>query len=299
MSTAVARVDQTQTLPAMITPQALVARLQAIEAAMSSTMQVNVDFGTIPGTPKPTLYKSGAEKLCTLFNIAVDYSAEDVDTDDCITIRVKCVATHQTTGVVLGSGLGDASSNEAKWKWRKAICQEEWEETPVDRRRAKWCRGKNNSTYKELQVRTEPDDLRNTVLQMAKKRALVAMVRVVTNASSIFLQDLDDMPEELREQIVEAHNESRGGGQRPQQQNGNTTQRQQPQARADAPSTATDAQVKIILKKLDDAGMAADVLCKKFGVDAVAKLPFDKVNEALEFIRDPEREAIQAQEAGK
>src|SRR5258707_1716885 len=31
------------------------------------------DYGTIPGTPKPTLYKSGAEKLCDIYGMADDY----------------------------------------------------------------------------------------------------------------------------------------------------------------------------------------------------------------------------------
>lgn len=292
----VTSIDQATQL-ATISPQVLVARMQKIEEAMSIAMKVNVDYGTIPGTPKPTLYKSGAERLCTLFNIAPISVAVNIDNPDGITVRVTCTGRHQLTNALLGTGLGEASSNEAKWKWRKPVCQQEFDETAPDRRRKKWCKGKNGSAYQEQQIRTEPDDIGNTVLQMATKRALVAMVRTVTSASAIFLQDLEDMPEDVREQILEAERDRRGDRSPPPQQQqqakANTTTRA-PQSNG-APGVVTEAQVKLLLRKMDDAGMSAETFCGKFGIAAVAELPFDKMNAALEFIKDPEREAIQQQ----
>ena len=43
---------------------------------------------------------------------------------------------HQTTGTVLGAGMGEASSGEEKYKWRKAY-QDEFDTTPVNMRRIK------------------------------------------------------------------------------------------------------------------------------------------------------------------
>ena len=37
---------------------------------MRSVMQDGQDYGVIPGTDKPTLYKPGAEKLCVTFRLA-------------------------------------------------------------------------------------------------------------------------------------------------------------------------------------------------------------------------------------
>jgi hypothetical protein len=99
---------------------------------------------------------------------------------------------------VLGEGIGECSSNEEKYKWRKAY-DEEWNATPENRRRIKF--GK----YKDKQVRTEPADVANTILKMAKKRAQVDAVITCTAASDIFTQDIEDLPEEVVAEIVGQH----------------------------------------------------------------------------------------------
>ena len=42
-------------------------------AFVQAQMVKNVDYGTIPGTKKPTLLKAGAEKLCRLFSLRPSY----------------------------------------------------------------------------------------------------------------------------------------------------------------------------------------------------------------------------------
>jgi hypothetical protein len=59
------------------------------------------------------------------------------------------------------------------------------------------------STAKDMQIRTEPADVANTVLKMAKKRAQIDLTLTATAASDIFTQDVEDIPDELREQQVE------------------------------------------------------------------------------------------------
>jgi hypothetical protein len=275
------------------TSRELVARSREIEQVVAEVMEPGVHYGVIPGTPKPSLYRAGADRLASAFFIAADYQQEEISNADEVSYRVKCIGSHAPSGIVLGAAIGECSSNEEKYKWRRPVCKEEFEEFPADRKRRKWKRGKNNSSYVEEQVRTEPADVRNTISQMAQKRAFVAMIRSVTGVSSIFGQDLEDMPEEIRAQLIEARSERHGRD----EGRSNTTQRQQPKATANAPTVANEGQVKLLLRKLDDAGMSAETLCKKFGVNAIAELPFDKVNAALEFIKDPEREAIQQQGA--
>lgn len=174
-----------------LTAMAIRAQVNLVQEVMQATMQKDVHYGTIPGTPKPTLYKPGAEKLCMTFRIAPSYRVEDLSTADVVRYRVTCVGIHQTSGTVMGEGMGECSSNEEKYKWRKAF-DDEFNATPEDKRRIKY--GK----YTAKQVRTEPSDLANTVLKMACKRAQVAMTLNVTAASDIFTQDIEDLPEELR-----------------------------------------------------------------------------------------------------
>jgi hypothetical protein len=170
----------------------------AVQEVMKAVMKRDVHYGVIPFTDKPTLYKAGAEVLCMTFRIADSYRIEDLSTADAIRYRVTCVGTHQLTGVELGSGMGEGSSSEEKYKWRKAVNKEEFEATPVTMRRVKFAKN-----YKVEQVRTEPADLANTVLKMACKRAKMAMVLNVTAASDCFTQDIEDLSQELREHLVD------------------------------------------------------------------------------------------------
>jgi len=169
-------------------------RVNLVQEVMQGIMKRDTHYGTIPGTPKPTLYKPGAEVLCVTFRVAQEYRVEDLSTGDIARYRVTCVGRHQTTGIVLGEGLGECSSGEEKYKWRGAICVEEFNLTPENMRRTKFYKNGNKAT----QVRTEAADLSNTVLKMACKRAMIAMTLNVTAASDIFTQDIEDLPEELR-----------------------------------------------------------------------------------------------------
>lgn len=195
----------------------IISHVATVQEVMRAVMKPEVHYGKIPGAgDKPTLFKAGAEVLCMVFRIADSYQVEDISTSDCIRYRVTCIGTHQASGVVMGAGLGEASSNEEKYKWRKAVCEEEFNDTPANMRRIKHKRGRQNSTYTEKQVRTEPADIANTVLKMANKRAKMAMVLNVTAASDCFAQDLEDMDEALREHLARRGEE--GGGEAAAQQ---------------------------------------------------------------------------------
>jgi hypothetical protein len=167
-------------------------RVNLIQEVMQSVMKKDVHFGVIPGCQKPSLYKPGAEVLAMTFSIAIKSETEDLSNYDEKRYRVTCTA-YSSNCSVLGSAVGECSSNEEKYKWRRPVCEAEFEECPVDRKREKWTK---NGKIK--QIRTEPSDLANTILQMADKRAYVSLVRKVTAASDIFTQDVEDIPEELR-----------------------------------------------------------------------------------------------------
>lgn len=172
-------------------------RVNLVQSVMQGIMKKDTHYGTIPGTPKPTLYKPGAEVLCVTFRIAQEYRIEDLGDDLTARYRVTCIGRHQVTGLVLGEGVGECSSAEEKYKWRAVVCAEEYDLTPESARRVKFAKWKGQ-VEKKVQVRTEAADLANTVLKMACKRAMIAMTLNVTAASDIFTQDIEDLPEELR-----------------------------------------------------------------------------------------------------
>lgn len=175
----------------------IIAHTKRVQEVMRSVMIEGVHYGAIPGAgDKPTLLKSGAEVLCMTFRIADSYRVTDLSSHGVIRYRVECIGTHQESEMVLGSGLGECSSGEEKYKWRKAVCDEEFENTPSDMRRIKYAR-KHGGHYTVKQVKTEPDDLANTVLKMACKRAKIAMTINVTACGDMFSQDLEDLDAEL------------------------------------------------------------------------------------------------------
>ena len=178
------------------------AGVQLIQQVMESVMIRDVHYGTIPGTPKPTLYKAGSEKILTTFRIAAyPKEVDDLSTRDEARFRVKVHGIHQPTNMLIGVGIGECSSDEEKYKWRKPVCDQEFDATPEDRKRVKWNKG--NPPYQVKQIRTNPADVANTILKMAKKRAQIDMTLTATAASDVFDQDLEDLPEGMAGQAAE------------------------------------------------------------------------------------------------
>lgn len=169
-----------------------------IQEVMKAVMIPQVHYGTVPGCgDKPTLLKPGAEKIASTFRLAIDPVVEDLSKDDEIRYRVAAKVTHQVSGQFLGSGIGEASTNEEKYKWRKVVSPAEWDATAEDRKRVKYGRD-----YTIQQIRTNPADVANTVLKMAKKRALIDAVLTITAASDCFTQDIEDLPEEVAAEVA-------------------------------------------------------------------------------------------------
>jgi hypothetical protein len=78
-----------------------------------------VDYGVIPGTKKPSLYKPGAEKLARLFQLGTRIVSRDKTVDPgnsffmfSYTIEVY----HPDTGAILAQCEGSANSQEKKYK---------------------------------------------------------------------------------------------------------------------------------------------------------------------------------------
>lgn len=268
------------------------AHVNLIAEVQKSVMQEGTHYGVTPGCgDKPSLYKPGAEKLCVTFRIAPRYFIEDLSTADSVRYRIRCEGRHQGTDVFLGEGLGECSSMEDKYKWRKAVNTAEFEATPEDRKRIKYANGKNGSSYVITQIRTQPADIANTVLKMAAKRAQVAMTLNVTGASDIFTQDVEDLPDELKGSVE--------GNDGTQQQK---TEVRQPKPKSETRSApppvegagealpddapATESMRKIVAAKMEAAALSGIDMKVKFGFD-LAGLPAARVNDVIAWTKDP------------
>lgn len=254
------------------------AQVKAIQEVLHAVMKRDVHYGVIPGTQKPTLYKAGAEILLSTFRIAVDPEIEDLSTADEIRYRVKLrgVANAEArlgnvSGAVVGAGVGECSTSEEKYCWRACHGDGEWEATPEDRRRikwgSKWGQGQGERIETQTrQIRTNPSDLANTVLKMAKKRAQIDLCLTALSASDVFDQDMEDLPPE----IVQGATSPKAQSAPPRSSGGN--------------GVATDKQVGLLRAKIANGPISEVELCAAMDVAALEQMPFGKVNDALAWI---------------
>ena len=188
-------------------------RLQEFRKFVDQYMVPGEDYGQIPGTPKPTLYKPGADKLCELYGLSDSYRIIDrlVDFDrGLFDYEIECQLSRD--GMLVATGLGSCSSFEGKYRWRdsKRICPQCNKDTIIKGKEeygGGWLcfkkTGGCGATFKdgdqsiESQIigRVENDDiatLKNTILKMAKKRAKVDAALAATRSAGIFTQDIGD-----------------------------------------------------------------------------------------------------------
>ncbi len=185
--------------PLALTVVQIRAHINLIQQVLKSVMKKDVHYGIIPGTKKPTLYKPGAEYIMVLFRLNGKPLIEDLSANGVIRYRVSIMVTHQITKNEIGWGVGECSSDEEKYRWEKAVSPEQYNNTPEDQRRLKY--------YKEgkpaMQVLSPSADIANTILKMAKKRALVDATLTCTAASDVFDQDIEDLPEGMRDGVAD------------------------------------------------------------------------------------------------
>jgi len=201
--------------PMELTPEYIVHQVRTIQSLMGSVMKIEEHYGVIPGCKKPSLYKSGAEKLSLMFRLAPEYIIHQTEMPrGHRDVSVTCNIKHIGTGAFLGSGVGSCSTMEAKYRWRNAArkCPNCGKEAIIkgkaeygggwlcfDRKggcKSKWPDGAEE-IEKQENGRIENEDIAdqyNTVLKMAKKRAHVDAILTVTAASDIFTQDVEDLP---------------------------------------------------------------------------------------------------------
>lgn len=210
---------QQQTSTAVITRAVLIAAAEQrklLAEYVNSQMVKGTDYGEIPGTNKPTLLKPGAEKLTDLFRCTPKFKlikeVEDYDRNlFAYTFRVQLF--QRDAAAVLAEGFGSANSREGRYRWRNAqpkcpVCgKESLFRSKKDPGFYCWAKkggcgakfGEGDAKVKAAfdgAGRVENDDvatLANTILKVAKKRALVDGAIALARVSDLFTQDVEDM----------------------------------------------------------------------------------------------------------
>lgn len=147
-------------------------RIHLLEEFIKKYMIKGEDYGEIPGISKPTLLKPGAEKLCDVFGFAkmveVKNRIEDWE-KGFFHYEVEVTLINKRNNIVEAQGVGSCNSKERKYRYQ------------------------------------DPYTIVNTILKMAKKRALIDAVLSATRSSGIFTQDVEDM--DIAEETVKPSSE--------------------------------------------------------------------------------------------
>jgi hypothetical protein len=183
----------------LVSPAELISYQDEMSKLITGALTEKVDYGTIPGTNKPSLYKAGAERIKQAFWVYPTYQVVDkeIDHDRAVgwekkkkagwdkeksrwnweiekgtsigfySYTVKCSLINRATGETIGDGIGSCSTMESKY---------------IDR----------------------PRDCENVVLKMAQKRAFVAVTLNVYGLSDRFTQDVEDLAPATHQEGQEA-----------------------------------------------------------------------------------------------
>jgi hypothetical protein len=194
----IAVIERTVTATALPDEQTFRDGLTAIkrfQAIAKTQMIEGHDYGVIPGTNKPTLLKPGAETITKLLGLADEYVILEQTIDwnkPFFHYLIKASLRHMGTGVVISEGVGECNSYESKYRYRWVFQSQlpEGEKPTVTRTI-------NTKKGKAKQFRLENEDIFsqvNTILKMAKKRAMVDAALSAGRLSDVFTQDMEDLP---------------------------------------------------------------------------------------------------------
>jgi hypothetical protein len=210
-----------------LTVDEAVALVEQKREFMRRVMREGEHFGTIPGTPKPTLYKPGAELLLSVMGLHSDSSINTVPPvvdllgtehggEAFVMFQKTCeIYREEIAGerILIARASANCSSWEKKYRYRKAdrTCPACGKVGTVIKGKAEYgggwlcwknkggCGAKFTDTDKRITEQAAGDipnpdiaDVSNTVEKIAAKRALVAATLLATGCSDIFTQDLED-----------------------------------------------------------------------------------------------------------
>lgn len=133
-------------------------RIDMLKKFVDELMTPGVDYGIVPGVNKPTLLKPGAEKLCDALGFSKRVEVTNRLEDwyrGVFHYEVRVTLICKRSGMIEAEGIGCCNSKE--------------------------------SVYKDQ----SGHDVVNTIMKMAKKRALIDAVLSATRSSDLFTQDVE------------------------------------------------------------------------------------------------------------
>ena len=154
-------------------------------------LQEGTDYGKLPGTTKPCMFKAGGEILAKYFGLTTSSRlVQRIVERDPPYIEFSFATDVYYMGTKVADGSGSCNSMEPKYAFRY-----------------------DHGVQREA-TKNEIFGLQNTIMKMAIKRSYIDAILRATGASRIFTQDLDDMditPGERNGAEVRNHNARESG----------------------------------------------------------------------------------------
>lgn len=182
----------------MVTTAKMLRTISQFQAVVQQSLKKDVDYGVIPGTQKPTLFLPGAQKINMLMAVSPEYeflsSTEDFD-KGFFNYSIRCFLYKNIVqdGILVklpvAQGVGSCNSYEKKYRFvnvDERNLPEGVDKASLHKAQTKW-------GTKYQMDNPNIADLANTILKMAKKRALVDATLQFASLSEVFTQDLEDL----------------------------------------------------------------------------------------------------------
>lgn len=226
-------------MQAVVSVDQAINRIKELQRFVHAVMVKGEDYGIIPGTKKPTLLKPGAEKLCEMYGLTPTFSEMAAEKDwanGFVYHEIKCSLVSKRTGLVSAEGVGSCNNRETKYVSRDVYT------------------------------------ISNTILKMAKKRALVDATLSATRSSGLFTQDVEDMVEAIQDEDHPQNARPPASNETKKQEGKAGSAQSDPTAATATPTDdhmATERQIKAIYAAAKSVGMESsdiDAICEqKYG----------------------------------
>lgn len=205
--------------------QQKLAKIKEFQNLVRSQFTEHLDYGIIPGSKKLSMLKPGAEKILMLLGLTSKFEVEQKVQDyENGFISYSFICRLYSNDLEITQGFGTCNTKESKYE------------------------------------KANPYSVENTVMKMAKKRALVDAALLVGSLSDIFTQDIEEMDD----------------------LDGNRARDYKPQA-TDASGTITQKQAKRLFAIANgDGELVKEIMIKHgYGEDdrstSIQKLDYEKI----------------------
>ncbi len=172
--------------------QETVKSIALLQEMTRSLLKRGRDYGRTPGTPQEGLWDPGASLLIGGFNCYVGQRRvlQLVDEEDKISVVLEVPIIMRQSGREVGSGIGAASTNEVKYKYRWFF-PSELEQAGYTKEQIASLKTDKKHPGKHRVDNMERGELLNTLVKQASKRAEVDAAEALPGVASVLREMFD------------------------------------------------------------------------------------------------------------